>query len=51
MGKVNRIVEAQCGIGVLDLPDAPYREMYDDGLDAEGMADIVLEEVAEHLPF
>lgn len=49
MDAVDLAVEALCGLSTLDLADQPYRAWYEDGLDADEAADLVLE--AEGFPF
>lgn len=41
---VEKALVAQCGMGVLDLPDADYSSMYEDGYEPEEAAAEVLEE-------
>lgn len=41
---VEKALIAKCGMGVLDLPDAPYSDMYEDMLEPEDAADEVLAE-------
>ena len=43
MAMVNREVTAISGLGVNDLADAPYRDMYEDDIEVEDAALEVLE--------
>jgi hypothetical protein len=43
MKKVNRIVIAVAGVTVHDLVDQPFREWFDEGMDAEEAAELTLE--------
>lgn len=42
MGQVDMAVHDTVGLSVYDLPDYPFRDAFEDGLDPEGVAEEVL---------
>ncbi len=42
MEEVDRILEKVAGLDTRDLPDAPYRDMFDDGLTPKEGANVTL---------
>jgi hypothetical protein len=44
MKKVNRVVVSVAGLSVRDLPDQPFREWFDEGMDAHEAAELTLED-------
>lgn len=43
MARVNRKLVGTCGLGCMDLPDADYRIMYDEGLTPREAAEEALQ--------
>jgi len=44
MKQVNRVFVVNCGLGIDELPDAPYWDAWDDGLTPQEMYDLYVEE-------
>lgn len=49
LAKVDAAVSAELGLSIDDLPDAPYRDLFDEGLTPEQAAQEVVEDAWERL--